>query len=151
MSFDQYKRNTQKWIKGESNLKLAIGGALILFAVYVASGMGYGREYQMKVSEEMLLAKGVCENSLETVLKDPKRLKLGQGDLRDVKVDGKKVKLKHVRFPKVVFMDSGIHNLTHTKTSQDIYCVISDPRATSSKLYYKYNTREWTNKVRFRR
>ena len=121
---------------------------------YVVFGFGYDDDYHQQVEKEKKLAVAICENSANWVFADPNRLKHGKSGLENVRVNGKLVKLEHVKYPKVLFLDSGIRNITldgRGATTNDIFCFFKDPRSSSSGYYYNYETRQWVDKARFRR
>ncbi|MEZ5813659.1 MAG: hypothetical protein R3E13_02895 [Alphaproteobacteria bacterium] len=151
MSGGDWQKETRRWFKEQANSKLIIAAAIFLFGLYVFFGFGYSEDYHKQVNAEIKLAKLLCENSLEWIMADPNRLKLGQGDLRHVTVKGRKIKLEHVKYPKVIYLDSGIRNLKRKKTVTDLYCVFKDPRSTTREFFYKYDERLWVDKVRFHR
>ena len=140
------------WFKEQSNFKLAIAAIIFIALCYVLFGWKYDKEYNKEVISEIRLAQNICENSLKWVSENTKRLKMGHSDLRNIKINGKKVELEHVKYPEVIFLDSGIRMIQkNKKTATDLYCVVSDPRSSGTNYYYNYENRLWVNKVRFRR
>ncbi len=142
---------TRRWFKNQPKSRLIMAALIIIGTFYVLFGFGYDEEHHKQINYELKLARHLCENSYNWIMADPKRLKMGQGDLRDVRIKGKKIELELVKYPKVIFLDSGITNIGRDKTATDLYCVFHDPRSTSREFYYKYDQRIWVDKVRFHR
>ncbi|MCB1720346.1 MAG: hypothetical protein H6860_00155 [Rhodospirillales bacterium] len=144
-------KHLKKWLKDQPKSRIIPAGLIVLILLYIILGPRFGREYQIQIYNELQLAAAICENSRNWVLADPGRLKLGQGDLRHIPVNGRHIELKYVDYPTVMFLDSGIKKTTGRRTAQDIYCVYADPRVAGDRKYYKYDERIWVEKVRFRR
>ena len=155
MNKENWISETKQWFKEQSNGKLIFAGLIILGVAYVVFGFGYDAEYHKEVEEEKKWAQLICENSLRWVLADRERLKLGKSDLRNVRIDGRKVELKHIEYPEVLFLDSGISKISARgrrggATAEDLFCTFKDPRG-NGEYFYNYETRTWVDKVRFRR
>lgn len=147
-TFGDFKR----WLADQSKGSYVVAIAIILGVGYVIFGFGYDADYNEQVEYEKKLAMVICESSREWVMNNPKRLKHGQADLKDLKVDGKTITLKHVKYPEVLFLDSGIRKIgDRGNTANDLYCHFKDPRRSSLNYYYNYKTLKWVDKVRFRR
>ncbi len=151
MSNEDWLDNTRRWFRDQANGKLIVATIILLGIGYVVFGFGYDQKYHEQVNGELKLAAILCENSFDWVMADPKRLVMGRGDLHEVRVNGETIPLKHVKYPKVIFLDSGIRNINKSTTATEIYCVFKDPRTTSKQFFYKYDERIWVDKVRFRR
>lgn len=148
--FEDFFYNLRKWFKGQSRLKLIFAVTVLLAVAYVIfSRSYYSKEYHHAVDAEIEIAKYICENSGETVARNKDLLKLDQGDLRDVLVNGQRTQLKHVKYPKVMFFKTGIKNIG-AEDRGDIFCVFSDPRSSTLTYYYDYEERSWKDKMRFR-
>ena len=154
MSAEEWFAETKQWFKEQSNSKLIFAALIIIGVIYVAFGFGYDAEYHEEVEIEKRWAQAICENSYEWVMADTQRLKLGKSDLRNVKVNGRKVKLEHIQYPEVLFLDSGISKITIKggggATAEDLFCTFKDPRG-SGEYFYNYENRQWVDKARFRR
>lgn len=154
MSSEDWLDNARIWFRDQPNSRLFIAAAIILGIGYVVNTVGFGSEYAQELSKDKRLSMLICEASRDWVLADPKRLKHGQTNLQDFKIDGKTIKLEHMDYPKVLFLDSGIRKIEleggSASTANDLYCFFQEPRG-GGKFYYNYRTREWVNKVRFRR
>jgi len=148
---DGWIESLRKWYRDQPKARLIAAALIILALLYIIVGPRFGRDYQRQIYNELLLAEAICESSRTWVLANLRRLKLGQGDLRHITVNGKPVELEYVAYPKVMFMDSGIEKIGKGRTAQDIYCVYGDPRTAGDRKYYKYDERIWVEKVRFRR
>ena len=141
----------REWFREQPNSRLVVAALIIIGIVYVIFGYGHGPEYHEQVNRELEQAIQICENSREWVLSNPNRLKLGKAVLNHVKVNGRTTQFEHVKYPQVLFLDSGFRNIDGSKTAQDIFCAFKDPRDSSAKFYYNYKTRQWVDKVRFHR
>ncbi|MCB9983128.1 MAG: hypothetical protein H6861_05585 [Rhodospirillales bacterium] len=148
---NDWQYNLRKWYKGQPKSRLIAAAMIVLALLYIILGPRFGREYQKEIYYELQLTAAICENSREWVLNNRQRLKMGQGDLRDIPVNGRPVKLKYVKYPTVMFMDSGIKMANSQRTATEIYCVYADPRIAGDRKYYKYDEQIWVEKVRFRR
>lgn len=148
---NEKSKNVKKWLKNQSKSRLIPAGLIVFALLYITLGPRFGREYQIQIYNELQLAAAICKNSRKWALTNPGRLKLGQGDLRHIPVNGRHIELKYVDYPKVMFLNSGIKKTTGRRTAQDIYCVYADPRVAGDRKYYKYDEQIWVDKVRFRR
>ncbi|MCB1652350.1 MAG: hypothetical protein KDI46_09895 [Alphaproteobacteria bacterium] len=140
-------------IKAVPPVKLWGAGILILVVIYFAFFSGRGKEYHQHVEGELLLARMICEESQGWVLANRERLKIGKADLRTFKLRGETVALKHVKYPEILFLDTGVRgaNADSPEVWQNFVCEVSDPRSHSTHFYYDYQKRRWIDKVRFRR
>lgn len=143
--------NFQIWLKEQSKGTFIFAALILVIALYLGFKTPQGSAYNQQVSEELNLAVALCENSIGYVMSDPKRLKHGKSDLQNLKLNGQKVELEYVRYPQILFLDSGIRNITREKTARDIYCYVKDPRSSGAEYYFNYETRRWVDRVRFRR
>lgn len=149
-AFEDFIYGFRKWFKNQSKVKLTFSFMVLLFIAYVIfSKSFYSKEYHQAVDAEIETAKRICENSGETVAANKDLLKLDQGDLRGVKVDGQIAQLKYVKYPKVMFFKTGVKNIQSVDRS-DIFCVFSDPRSSTLVYYYDYQERSWKDGMRFR-
>ena len=147
-----HSKKIRIWFKEQSSNSLFFAVFVIVAIIYVGFGFGYDKDYHKNVIAELRLAQKICENSLNWVQADPKRLKMGQSDLKNIKVKGKKIELKHVKYPSVVFLDSGIRKINDRRaTATDLYCVLKDPRSGGAEYYFNYDQRRWVDRVRFHR
>lgn len=148
---DDKWEDLRRWAEDQPKSRFVIAALILLAICYVVFGFGYDQNYNEEVETEKKLAMLICENSRDWILADLSRLKHGNADLKQVKVQGRTIELKHVKYPKVLFLDSGIRNLVNKSTANDLYCYFEDPRSTSLKYYYNYKTDQWVDKVRFHR
>mgnify|MGYP000388969197 CR=1 FL=1 len=135
-------------LKNESNFKLGVAAVVLITILFLTFYTPHDEEYMEEVEKELILAKKICENSRNVVLSQPKRLKLSHNKLDDIKVNGKRVELKHVEYPRVLFFHTGFK---HTNAGNELFCQISDPRGTSKDYFYDYEYRVWKNNTRTRR
>lgn len=148
--FSDFIHNLRRWLRNQPRTNLLFALVILGAVTYViVSQSFYTKEYHMAVEAEIDLAKRICENSGDTIAKNKDLLKLDQGDLRDVIVEGKTAKLKYVKYPKVMFFETGVENIRGIDRS-DVFCVFSDPRSASQVYYYDYNERGWKDRMRFR-
>ncbi len=138
------------WVTEQPNSRLIISVLIIIGAGYVVFGFGYGKEYHEQVNEELELAKMICETSADFIQRNPERLKHGKSELNKLTYNGERIKLEHVKYPEIIFLESGFVNLNRTKSARDVFCYYSDPRDSSADYYYNYETKLWQDKVRFR-
>ena len=138
------------WYDDQPKSRIFMAALIIVGIGYVIFGFGYGKDYHDQVNRELELARMICETSEEYVQSNPDRLKMGKADLKNLTYDGERIKLKYVKYPKVVFMESGFSNLNKRKTARDVYCFYTDPRDSTANNYYNYETKTWQNKIRFR-
>ena len=142
----------RRWVGDQPKSRFIVALLIILSAGYVILGFGYDEDYHQQVEYEKKLATLICENSRRWVLSDTTRLKHGQADLSQLKVKGKTIKLERVKYPEVLFLDSGIRKINFKgNTANDLFCHFKDPRRSSLEYFYNYKTGEWVDKVRFRR
>lgn len=138
------------WYGDQPKSRLLMAVLIIAGIVYVFFGFGYGKEYHDQVNTELEMAKFICENSSDYVQQNPDRLKIGKANLKNLEFDGERLELEYVRYPEVIFLESGFSNLDRSKTARDIYCHYSDPRDSTADYYYNYEKRIWKEKIRFR-
>ena len=135
-------------LKRESKVKLAIGAGIILTIAVLALHDPYDEEYMQEVEKELVIAKAICENSLDYVMRHSKKLKLGHNKLDNIKVNGKLMKLEHVKYPEVLFFHTGFK---HPNAGNELYCSFSDPRSSSQDFFYNYEYKTWVKNMRSRR
>lgn len=139
------------WVQDQPKARIFMAILILCGIVYVIFGFGYGKDYHNRVNTELEIAKFICENSQEYVQKNPERLKLGKANLKNFAVDGERFELKYVKYPQVIFLESGFSNIDRSKTARDIFCTYSDPRDSTADYYYNYEKHIWQDKIRFRR
>lgn len=150
MRRDSLISEIKDWYDDQPKSRIVAAALIVGGLCYVVFGFGYGKEYHEQVNKELELAKFICENSRDYVQQNPERLKIGHADLKNLRFGGEKIELEYVRYPEVIFLESGFVNLNRSKTARDIYCHYSDPRDSTAKHYYNYEKRTWQNKIRFR-
>ncbi len=135
-------------IKYESNFKLVIAGLVVLGVVFMIFYNPYDEDYMQEVEKEIIVAKKLCENSREYILRNVNRLKLSDNVLDNIKVDGKLVKFEHLKHPQVLFFHTGYG---HKNAGNELFCNFSDPRDKSKDYFYDYDIGSWVNRMRTRR
>ena len=135
-------------LKHESNFKLFIAGTIVLIILVIAFNDPYDEEYLQEVERELIIAKNICESSVNYVAKHSKKLKLGNNVLDKIPVNGKIYKLEHVDYPKVLFFHTGYK---HKNAGNELYCSSSDPRGSSKDFFFDYEYRRWVKQMRMRR
>ena len=154
MSFGEHAARTWERFKAQPKSNLIFAALIIAAIIYVVVPDKRGKEFHRQVEEEIQLARVICEESLGWVLENRKRLKMGQSDLKNFKLNGYSFDLEYVDYPEVLFFDTGFRSATVDSSKvpqQDFFCVFSDPRSSSADFYYDYSKRRWVDKIRFRR
>ena len=146
--FEDLKDRINDNLKYESRFKIIVAGAIVLGVLFLFLYNPYDEEYFEEVEKEIVLAKKICENSRNFILSHQKRLTLDNNVLRDIKVNGKKVELEHVKYPKVLFFHTGYG---HKGAHNELYCSFSDPRKSSMTYYFEYERSMWVPRTRTRR
>ena len=138
-----------KWFQEESNFKLIAAAVVICGILYAALYNPYDDDYLAEVEEELKLSRVICERSTNWVLNHTARLKLNNHVLEQLDVDGKKIKLEHVKYPQAVLLHDGFG---HPNAQVELYCTFEDPRGNTGKSYYfDYRQRQWIDKTISRR
>lgn len=137
-----------KSLKHESKLKLVFAGAVLLTVLFVILYNPRDQQYFEDVGKEILVARKICENSIKWVETNPDSLKLSKNKLDHIKVDGQPVTLKLVKYPRIIFLHTGYK---HKGAQNELYCTFSDPRDSSVKYFFDYETESWVNKTLTRR
>lgn len=148
---ESFTDKARHWFEEQPKSRLIFATIIVLGLLYVILGFGYGPEYHKQVEEEKVIARYMCENAYEWVMADPERLKMGKSDIKNMPINGRKFTLEYVKYPEVLFLESGLRNINNTQTAEDIYCFFKDPRDSTAKYYYNYATGTWVDKVRFHR
>ena len=139
--------NILERIKKESKSKLIIAGLVLAGVAYALVINPYDKEYMAQVETELALARKICENSRDFVMRYPNRLKLDVNVLENIKVDGKIIKLEHIAYPEVLYFSSGFR---HRNAGNELYCSFSDPRTSSVEFFYDYKRDQWVPRTRSR-
>ena len=143
-----------KWeeIKELPKSKLIFAGLIFAVIIFALIPGRRGSEYQKAVSQEIEIAKIMCEEAYEWVNANRERLVLGKSSLEDFRLEGEKIEFKHLRYPEILLYATGFMNTDGDDTGHRfMYCEIRDPRSSGTKYFYNYRTREWSDSSRFRR
>ncbi len=150
MDFAEHVQELWGKIKNQPKSKIIAAIIVVAGLIYVVIGGAYGKKYHEEVRNELQIASILCENSMATVVQNDARLTLGNTLLKNVKVNGKLQHFKRIKYPKIVFYDTGFGKIGNRPADRDLFCSFRDPR-TKQDYYFKYDTGEWTDKVRLRR
>jgi hypothetical protein len=137
-----------EWLRYQSKTRVIAGLLIVGVTLYFVIGNPRGAKYNIAVEQEIKLARKICENGADWVLENLSDMKLGEATLDHIQVDGKAPELKHLRYPEVLFFDTGFR---HSGQQAEINCTFSDPRSFSTHYYYDIRHRIWVDKARTRR
>ncbi len=120
--------------------------------VYVTFLNPHDRKFYRDAAKEVQIARYICETSIDWVMLNRKRLKLGHSDLRNFKYDGKNTaNFKRMSYPEILFYDTGVRSAIGDDTNHvQLLCTYKDPRD-NSKHYYNYRIRSWVSGARYHR
>ena len=127
--------------------------ALIVFAAIIAMIIyrPYGAEYAAEVDKEIVIAQKICESTRDFAFNNLSALKMDENLLRRVKVDGKEVKFKHIKHPRILFFHDGF---VHPNSQVELFCHIKDPRTDfmrdTNEYFYDYRRQKWVSNTRTR-
>ena len=131
----------------ESKIKYVVAALIVIGLIAAIFVKPRGAEFNKAVERELQLARAICINAENWVFSNIEKLKLNEAILDHIPVNGRKVELKEVKYPQIIFLIGGFRS---PNMPLDLSCEIKDPRG-GQKYYYNYEKKLWTDKVRFRR
>lgn len=142
---DTLRRNIKEQPKSNFVIAFVIFATLFYIVIIKPQDKGAFK----KTGEEIKLARMICQTSLEWVLENDDRLKLGKSSLEDFKPDGKhKANFKYISVPRILFYDTGYRGAADSSDlgQRRLYCTYTDPRD-GMKYYYAYHLGKWVDKI----
>ncbi len=138
----------RKLIDRHSKGKLIIAAAIMGLIIYLVLYNPRDNTFYVESEIEVALARKICENSVQWIENNMDRLKLDNNDLRHIPVQGRQVILKHVKYPKIIFLHTGYK---HSNANNELYCSFKDPRNASIHYFFDYGTQGWVERTRTKR